>query len=355
MSLPARLTLSLCLLLLAGALMAPVAGAWDSSNPTSGPSNPLAGQKWFVDWKWGMSQRQYKSYRHHRQRYKASLIYKLARQPQTKRFGTWDPHPSRAARAYLNRMRETAPGAMTFLYVYRFKHTGCGARATYHGKYQRGYDAGGSREATRYRAWIDGFARGVGTSKVAIWLEPDGLGTMECLSANGRRIRYSLFHYAIDRLSRNPNAAIYLDGGASDWLKWRTQASLLRKAGVGDPRVRGFFLNATHFDWTNRNIRYGDVLARALGGKHYVISTAANGRGPYRLHRAKRSYDELRCNPPGRALGPEPTVRTASIWADAYFFIGDPGRSAGTCHGGPPTGSWFPNYALALAKRANWK
>ncbi len=356
MSFPARLLLPLCLVLFAGALMAPTAGAWSSSNPTSGPSNPLAGQKWFVDWNWGMAQRQYKAYHHRRQHRKAALMHKLARQPQTKRFGSWVKHPARGVREYLDRMQQEDPGAMTFLYVYRFPHKGCGAKKrTWRGKYVAGYNAGGGREAARYRSWIDGFARGVANYKVAIWLEPDGLGTIECLSAGARRTRFALYHYAIDKLSQNPNAAIYLDGGASDWEPWKTQASRLRKAGVTDPRVRGFFLNATHYDWTSKNVQYGNRLATALGGKHYVVSTAVNGRGPYRLHRAKRYFNEQRCNPPGRALGPEPTVQTASIWADAYLFIGDPGRSGGKCHGGPAGGKWFPQYALGLAKRASWK
>ena len=191
---------------------------------------------------------------------------------------------------------------------------------------------------------------------MAIWLEPDGLGTIECLSPRSRALRYSLYKYAVSSLSRNPNAAIYLDGGASDWEPVSTQVSRLRKAGVMDPRVRGFFLNSTHYDWTSRNLRYGDRIVRALGGgKYYVISTSVNGRGPYRLNRPKRYYNEQRCNPPGRALGPEPTVQTGSVWADAYVYIGDAGRSGGTCHGGPPGGQWFPEYALGLAKRASWK
>ena len=355
-SFPARLLIPLCLVLFAGALMAPTAGAWSSSNPTSGPSNPLAGQRWFVDWRWGMSQRQYKTYKRHHQRRKAALMYKIARQPQTKRFGGWVKHPEHDAREYMGQIERRAPGAMPFIYVYRFPHKGCAAKKrTWRGKYLAGYDAGGSREATRYRAWIDGLARGIGSHAAAIWLEPDGLGTIECLSARGRAIRYSLYRYAADRLGQNPNAAIYLDGGASDWETWQTQASRLRKAGVDNPRVRGFFLNSTHYDWTSKNVRYGDRLATALGGKHYVVSTAVNGRGPYRLRRAKRYFNEQRCNPPGRALGPEPTVQTASVWADAYVFIGDPGRSGGKCHGGPAGGKWFPEYALGLAKRASWK
>ena len=60
-------------------------------------------------------------------------------------------------------------------------------------------------------------------------------------------------------------------------------AKTLRAVGIA--KVRGFMLNATHYDWTRNNIKYGLELSRLIGGKHFVINTAENGRGPihYRL------------------------------------------------------------------------
>ena len=48
---------------------------------------------------------------------------------------------------------------------------------------------------------------------------------------------------------------------------------------VGIAKVRGFMLNATHNDWTRNNIKYGLELSRLVGGKHFIINTAENGRG----------------------------------------------------------------------------
>ena len=342
--------------LLAALAAAVPAAAYTSTNPSSGPGNPLANQRWFVDWEWGMSQRQVLAYRAGGRHAEERLMMKIARNPQTKRFGSWTEAPRYEVSAYLRRMELADPGAMTFLYAYRFPHEGCAAkRRSWRGKYRRGYDAGGLHGAHAYREWIRAFAEGIGRHRVAVWLEPDGIGTLECLTRRGRRIRYGLYRYAISQLAKQPNTAIYLDGSASDWLEARDAAARLRRAGVMHPRVRGFFLNATHYDWTAKNVRYGDRIVRMLGGgKRYVVSTAVNGRGPYRLRRPKRYYNEQRCNPPGRALGPEPTVRTASRFADGYIWIGDPGRSGGTCHGGPPGGTWWPEYALGLAARAGW-
>lgn len=342
----------LCLLSLAGALAGPAA-AWDSTQPTSA-DNPLANHDWFVDWKWGMSQRQVAIYHRQGDSAKGALMMKVARNPQTKRFGQWVKHPGAEVRAYLERMEAADPGALAFLYVYRLPHEGCAAkkRGSWEGPTDPNYHAGGAPAAAAYRRWIADFARGLGDHRTAVFLEPDGIGTMSCLRAHDKAVRYALFHDAIDQLSQHPNTTVYLDAGASDWLPVSTAVARLRKAGVA--RVRGFFLNSTHYDWTSNNVRYGDKIAKRLGGKHYVVSTAVNGRGPYRVHRAKRYFNEQRCNPPGRALGPEPTVRTASAFADAYVWIGDPGRSGGTCHGGTPSGTWWAEYALGLARRAAW-
>src|SRR5665647_888860 len=38
------------------------------------------------------------------------------------------------------------------------------------------YSAGGAAGTTAYKAWIDGFAKGIGRQKAIVILEPDGLG-----------------------------------------------------------------------------------------------------------------------------------------------------------------------------------
>jgi endoglucanase len=131
----------------------------------------------------------------------------------------------------------------------------------------------------------------------------------------------------------------------------REAAKRLRAAGVLNLAVRGFFLNGTHFAPTRDNLRYGEQIVKRLGGgKHFVVSTAVNGNGQRWFNR-RRNLQDL-CNPPGRALGPRPTVATGSADADAFVWVGNPGRSAGHCHGGPATGAWWPEYALGLARRA---
>ena len=134
-----------------------------------------------------------------------------------------------------------------------------------------------------------------------IAFEPDSLGTIDCHARSRRDDRVRLLRYGVDALSRLPNATIYLEAGASDWEPARRTAKQLRAIGIA--KVRGFMLNATHYDWTRNNIRHGLEISRLTGGKHFVINTAENGRGPihYRLANGRRIT--VWCNPPLRGLG----------------------------------------------------
>jgi endoglucanase len=123
--------------------------------------------------------------------------------------------------------------------------------------------------------------------------------------------------------------------------------------------VRGFMLNVTHHDWTRNNIQHGLELSRMVGGKHFIINTSYNGRGPLHfkrwINRAKHKWRRINvwCHPGLRGLGPAPTTATANPMVDAYMYINRPGYSAGSCNGGPlPVGTWWPERALMYAQYA---
>ncbi len=391
------------------AIVSPAA-AWNSANPTSGPDNPLANHNWFIDWQWGMSQRQYLEYVTHgrldrldsivhgpevelirgdarnaakramwpilqkpdpysflpnvapENQDNARLMLKLARNPQTKRFGEYTTHPRRDVGEYLDRMEEARPDSLAFLYLYKFPHRFKDER-THSGGHCGNFDADGKKGDANYRKWIDGVADGIQEHRTVIFLEPDGLMTMKCLTRRAKAARYASFRYGISKLGSLPNTTVYIDAGHSGWFGKKksvnTKARMLKKAGVLN--ARGFFLNSTGYNWTKNEVAHGNKLVKLLGGKpRFVVSTAVNGNGPYILHRKLRYPAEQRCNPPGRALGPEPTVTTDSPFADAYVWIGDPGRSGAVCpHPGQPKapqgGTWWEWYALHLARNAAWQ
>jgi endoglucanase len=234
-----------------------------------------------------------------------------------------------------------AEGAVPIFTVLRAQATKCSP----------GYQGGGPAEDRATRNWYDDLARAIGNDRVVIAFEPDSLGTIDCLARSRRDDRLRLLRYGVSALARNPNATIYIEGGASDWEPARRTAKQLRAVGIA--KVRGFMLNATHTDWTQANIRHGLEISRLTGGKHFVINTAENGRGPvhYRVGNGRRVT--VWCNPGLRGLGPPPTTDTAHPKVDAYLWINRPGY-AQICQGRPI--AWYPPRALTYARFAtDWE
>jgi len=303
--------------------------------------NPLRGLRWYVD-PVEPAYRSYRSFFAQGRRHRAALMWQLAREPRFRWFGRWDHRVRRRVRNYLRCAAAVQPGAVPLMVVMRHQGKGCGG----------GYTGGGPAEDRRTRAWYRAFARAVGGARVVIGFEPDSLGTVDCLAPSRRDDRLKLLRYGVNVLSRLPGATIYLEAGASDWEPARRTAKQLRLIGIR--KVRGFMLNATHHDWTRSNILHGLAIARRVGGKHFIVNTSFNGRGPIHI-RAGRTRN-VWCNPPNRGLGIAPTTSTGLSLVDAYMWVNRPGYSAGACNGGPtPVGSWWPERALMYARfRTSW-
>jgi hypothetical protein len=203
-------------------------------------------------------------------------------------------------------------------------------RILQHESCSRRYGGGGAWNRAKgglYMPWIESFVRGLDPigRRAAVIVEPDGLPVIpDCLSRRGGKQRLALMRAVLKRLGREPGLTTYIDIGSSSWLRRGQALRLLRRSGVA--RVRGFALNTTHFNRTARELRYGNWLAKKLGGKHYVVNTAENGRGPAK---GPKSF----CNPANAGLGSLPTTRTASKYADAYLWLSRPGLSSNG-HGG---------------------
>lgn len=226
-----------------------------------------------------------------------------------------------------------AAGAIPVLALYGIPHRDCGSFA-----------AGGMGSGADYRGWIDGIASGVGASRVAIVVEPDALAMADCLSADQRQERYDLIRYAVDTLTKDPNAAVYVDAGHLRWHTPEDMAGRLNQAGVA--HARGFSVNTANFFTTEDEIGYGEAISGLTNGSHYVVDTSRNGAGP-------APDSELNwCNPSGRALGTPPTASTAGAHADAYLWIKRPGESDGSCgKGDPAAGTFVSQYAIDLARK----
>jgi len=315
--------------------------------------NPLVGLPWFVDKTWAPQYEQYQRYVRRGQSENAALQAKIALQPQFKWFGRWNQNDKGgtygAARNYVERVQEEQPGSVPQIVVMRHQGKACNSR----------YTAGGAAEDQRQMRWYDAFAAGIGDARVVIGFEPDSLGTLDCLAVSRRKARLDTLRYGVDVLSKLPNATIYLEAGASDWEPATRTAKQLNYIGIA--KVRGFMLNVTHKDWTAANVRHGAEISRLTGGKHFIVNTSENGRGPVHYRRwisrkPKRIWRRVNiwCHAQKRGLGPAPTTATLRPdVADAYLYINRPGYSAGSCNGGPlPIGSWWAERALELARYA---
>jgi endoglucanase len=314
------------------------------SNPLGLPvappgTDPLVGAAFFVDHQSAAAQ----AARVH------PLIRVIASQPGTARFGSFStgspyvPTIGIAVSRYLARAAAQEPGTVPLLTTYRIVDGHCG------------HWADPPADQQSYHDFITGFAQGIGSYRAVLFLEQDALITSPCLSSLGLAARMNELQDAINVLTANcPHLVIYMDAGAADALGARHAANLLNRAGVA--RIQGFLLNATHFDWTSREIRYGEQISRMTGGKHFVVNTSENGRGPLRPRDIVHQGNEVLCNPPGRGLGPKPTTHTGFRNVDMFAWTGNPGGSSGACvPGAPPAGVYWPAYAEWLVRNANFR
>jgi len=312
--------------------------------PASG--NPLAGAKLFVDPQSEAAKAAQSN----------PALWTIAHEPGTQRFGfftlgsAYVPDVGTAVSRYLARASLTSPGAVPELATYTLVH---GVRGN-----------GDSPDfVNRYHSFVDSFAAGIGSYRAVLFLEIDSGITAQGLNAHGRATRASELNYAIDTLIAHcPHLVIYLDAGASDATHANVMARWLKQAGIA--KIQGFFLNATHFDWTSKEIAYGQTISRLTGGKHFVVNTGVNGRGPLAPPNIVKDGNEVLCNPVGRGLGPRPTTHTGYPNVDMFAWTTNPGESGGQCQelgpkyelpGAPPTGDYWPKYAAMLVRNADFR
>jgi endoglucanase len=235
-----------------------------------------------------------------------------------------------------------AAGQVPVLVAYNIPHRDCG-----------NFSSGGAASADAYRGWIRELAAGIKGRPVTVILEPDAIAHTFDDCVTDATERYALLDDAIATLKAAGGARVYLDAGHPSWVKDVHQlAGALTRAGIA--QADGFSLNVSNFVRTADNADYGRRVSDALGGRtRFVIDTSRNGSGPFTGGNEANGGPSW-CNPPGRALGEAPTADTGLDRVDALLWIKRPGESDGACRPGEPeAGQWWPEYALALAKRSS--
>jgi Glycosyl hydrolases family 6 len=370
-------------------------------------ANPLTGKQVFIDCQAATEQSAPRFnpwyWFHHYQDsdpQKAALLGKIAKVPVAKWFAgdSIRPLPTKLEDRFLARVEDPGlggpncetplgqgehdeyTGSYPVIAIRAMVHSGC-----------RGYDGGGAWNDPGpnglYKPWIDAFVKSLGRTwagpgrfryrdsgpypdsdfraidrQAMVIIEPDALALMGkisgCLTKTARAHRYALLSYAAQKLGAMPGVMTYIDAGASDWLRVGEAVSMLRKAGV--KYVRGFALNATHFEYSKSELRFGNAVAKKLG-EHFVVNTAENANGPLpRRFWKSGSVRSKWCNPKNAGLGTQPTTNTGSPYADAFLWISRPGISSNgkngksECGRGPLDNVWWEPRALEEARQASF-
>ncbi|MFJ9213146.1 glycoside hydrolase family 6 protein [Streptomyces sp. NPDC102264] len=263
----------------------------------------------------------------------AALIRKIAEQPVAEWIGPDTPETQ--AKGFAEAAAKADRDAL--LVLYNIPHRDCGQ-----------FSKGGAADGNAYRAWVDQVAKGIGDRRATVILEPDAVLHLVdgCTPGQFHEERYDLLKGAVQRLKQQPATSVYLDAGNAGWQTPDALFEPLQRAGIAD--ADGFSVNVSNFYPTAASADFGKRLSAKVGGKPFVIDTSRNGNGPY----TKGDPAENWCNPPGRALGEQPTTQTGDPLVKAYLWIKRPGESDGDCKGGPKAGDWYPDYALDLARNS---
>lgn len=228
--------------------------------------------------------------------------------------------------------------------------------------YQAGYCETRSEIRAHRRTFqrqVDETAKGIDRRPAVMLLELDAIGSSRCMVRKGSLGDWEAdIRYEIDKLSALPHTVVYVEGGYADSNPPGYTARALNAVGIR--KIRGFFTNDTHEDWTINEVRWAQKVSRLTHGAHFIVNTANNGRGPLVPPNRVKYGNELLCNPTGRGLGPQPTTDTRFAGADAFLWTAPPGNSSGSCAGklgaipgGPASGIFWPAYAIGEASRAN--
>jgi endoglucanase len=263
----------------------------------------------------------------------AAQLSVIAQEPQAVWLGDWNPTDQVASTVRSAATAAAGANAVPTFALYAIPHRDCS-----------GLGPGGFATMAQYLAWIRQIVAGLQGVRAVVILEPDALADLTCLSPAAQKTRLATMTSAVRLLTANRHTIVYLDAGNEGWHQPAAVALRLLAAGV--QYARGFSVNVSNFYRTSSEVNYANTLSALLGGAHYVIDTSRNGLGA--APAAPMSW----CNPPGRALGRNPTTHTGVAFADAFLWVKPPGASDGACQtGDPPGGQWFESYAVGLVAR----
>ena len=320
----------LVLAILCLAAPAALAGVTNAGLPGASLTNPIAGVQWgtyatdSTDPSLDPPSAYYNTAKNAQDR---ADFAKLLAVPRFRWFGAWVPTfnqgnkwgARKTATNYIAAVQNGDPDVAVGIGVFRldpYERAACTTLPT-------------AAQQADYKRWIQEFAAGIGDSRVILLLQPD-MPFTTCLPHHSK-IDLKLISWTAKQFNALPHTTVYMDAGASDWLKASQTASMLKQAGVGS--IRGFALNLTHYDSTARSVAYGKQVVSLLARKgvknvHFTVSTAMNGK-PFKAYQHRTTFKKgTECATRGSrncvTLGQKPTTNTSTPLCDGYLWFGRP-------------------------------
>ena len=269
-----------------------------------------------------------------------TLLGKIAFKPRVRWFGPWIPDDkiSSVLHQYISNVTGGKPNVLVQMAIFRL--------VPWEGEATKRLPT--QAEIASYKTWISNAAQAIGSTHVAMILQPDLPIALKV--PHHSHWAQNLVAYAARQFGKLRNTAVYIDVGAADWPTVAQAVSLLKAS--GQSLARGFALDATHYDSTASEIAYGSKVVAALNragvrNKHFVIDTADNGKpftylqyfakhpgGNFDNAQTCRSKTETRCVtlgiPPTTQVGlakwhlPAGDVPLAKKNCDGYLWFGRP-------------------------------
>jgi endoglucanase len=253
--------------------------------------------------------------------YAVHLLEKIASQPETERMSMWSEGGGPGAlydetqKLYCGLTREDR-GSIPVFNTYFL--------------YQAGYCESAQEILARrgtFQRQVSEMAEAIDRRPAVILVEMDAIGSSSCMQRTGA-LRYweGDISYEVNKFTSLPHTVVYIEAGYSDAESAQYTARALKAVGI--KRVRGFYTNDTHMNWTMNEIKWGWKVP------------------------ARQGNEDL-CNPPNRGAGPRPTTHTGLPRVDAFLWVHVPGESAGPCNGGTASGTFWLANSLVEARNAN--
>jgi cellulase/cellobiase CelA1 len=213
--------------------------------------------------------------------------------------------------------------------------------------------AGANKNTADYKQWLQRIVDGFGKRKMLYVLEPDAVGLLAnngCAAEAGYEANLKI---ALEMLTRNPNADVYLDVGF--WALFNPSqakgvaAAVKKLAGAG--RLKGITLNTSNYRPNKQMAELCTKFQEAYGDTslHCIVDTSRN----FNDNPPSGEW----CNARFGGIGRPPTSDTGYANLDYFIWIKPAGESDGECDGagltadamkGPWAGAFFNEFFAQL-------